>query len=295
MTTKYIYNKKFPDIDEIVLTKVTNISEYGVNVLLTEYGNIEGFMNCTEVSRKKRVNLNSLLVIGKEIPLNVIRVDKEKKLIDLSKRTISEEDIKLFDERHILYVKLYKLFTLLFMKCKNIADYAIIDNEELYNFLGNTLWKIQQDFNNNNELIITKILNKSTNQKILDYIDFKLIEIKKSVFIDILNHYIDTKVNRVKPELTEPIKLTTLHIDGLEHIKYVLDYKNFSFYSDISNDFNIEILSMASSIYNINIKQKEFSLTQNKSINQVFEIIKEEIKNKCSEKNIKNNIVLSKK
>jgi translation initiation factor 2 alpha subunit (eIF-2alpha) len=50
MTTKYIYNKKFPDIDEIVLVKVTNISEYGVNVLLTEYGNIEGFINFTEVS-----------------------------------------------------------------------------------------------------------------------------------------------------------------------------------------------------------------------------------------------------
>ena len=116
----YFYKKKLPEIDEIVISKVIKISEYGIDVTLSEYGDMEGFMNCAEVSRKKKVNLNKLLVVGKLVLLNVIRVDKDKQLIDLSKRTISQEDIKLFEEKHKLYTKLYNLFTSMFIKINHL-------------------------------------------------------------------------------------------------------------------------------------------------------------------------------
>lgn len=53
----YYYKKKLPSIDDVVIAKVINISEYGIEVKLIEYNNVSGFINCGEVSRKKKLIL----------------------------------------------------------------------------------------------------------------------------------------------------------------------------------------------------------------------------------------------
>jgi translation initiation factor 2 alpha subunit (eIF-2alpha) len=287
---KYIYNKQYPDIDEIVIAKVTKISEYGITVTLTEYNNIEGFMNCTEVSRKKKVNLNKLLIIGKEILLNVIRIDKEQNLIDLSKRTISSDDEKMFNDKHTIYVKLYRFFVNIFMKFKNINDHVAIDDIELCNFMKNTLWTIQDEFDN--DFINETIFNKLTNNDIIEKFNFNSIGITHNELIKIINDYIDKKINRIKPELFDSIKLTTLNINGVEDIKWVLNFKNYSFFSELNKDYDIDICYTSSSIYTINVKQKNFTVIDNCSISDALNLIKNEIKLRCVEKIIKNNIFL---
>lgn len=293
----YYYKKKIPNIDDIVIARVEKISELGIEVNLNEYNDIKGFINCSEVSRKKKVNFNKLLTVGKDVLLNVIQVDKIKNFIDLSKRTISDEDIKNFTENHKLHIHLYNIFKYIFVKLKNFDNNKIeINQEELYNFMCGTLFHIQLNLNNDNNYINEKILYKDTNLEILNFIDLELIDNFNNLSIekikDILDEYIGTKINRIKPQKMETIKLMTYSITGLSDLKYTLDFKTFPEYSNLINDFEIKINYITGSIYSIIMEQKNYELEANINIDEAFIIIKKEIKKRAIEKYIQNQILI---
>jgi len=286
----YYYKKKLPSVDDVVIAKVTNISEYGIEVLLVEYNGATGFINCSEVSRKKKVNFNKLLTIGKDILVHVLQVDNEKNMIDLSKRTIGDDDIKLFTDTHRSHIQLYNLFKQLYMKIYNLGIEKI-SHEELHKFLCLTLFELQTEFEN--EYLNTKLVCKETNTEIIDSIDFESIDgLSKEQFKSILDDYIDKKINRTKPELTETIKLMTYSSTGVVDIKYTLDFKSFENFSELKDDFDIKINYMTGSAYSIVITQKDFDLKGNKTIDEINTFIKQEIKKRAIEKQIQNQIVL---
>lgn len=288
----YYYKKKFPSIDDVVIAKVTNISEYGIEVKLIEYNNITGFINCSEVSRKKKVNFNKLLNIGKDILVHVIQVDEIKSMIDLSKRTISDEDIRQFTETHRLHIQLYNLFKQLYMKINDITEINKISQENLHNFMCMTLFEIQTEFENTE--IMEKITNKDTNNEIIESINFESIDnnITSIEFKKILDDFIDKKINRIKPELTETIKLMTYNAKGLEDIKYTMSFKTFNEFDELDKDFNIKINYISSSVYLIILEQKDFDLIGTNTINDAMTILKKQIKTRAIEKQIQNQIVL---
>lgn len=288
----HYYKKKLPSVDDVVIAKVLNISQYGIEVSLIEYNNVKGFINCSEVSRKKKVNFNKLLTIGKDILLHVIQVDEINSMIDLSKRTIGDDDIKQFTETHRSHIQLYNLFKQLYMKIKNITIDKI-NQDDMHQFMCKTLFEIQTEFEN--DYLIEKLVNKETNIEILDSIDFDTLkdeEIEKEKFKFILDEYIDKKINRTKPELTETIKLMTYNCSGLADIQYTLNFKSFENYDNFKKDFEININYMASSVYSIIIQQKNFDLMGNNSIENVIKLLKQEIKKRAVEKQIQNQIVL---
>jgi len=286
----YYYKKKLPNIDDIVIAKVIFISEYGIEVSLIEYNNIKGFINCSEVSRKKKINLNKLLTIGKDILLNVIQIDEIKNLIDLSKRTITDEDIKLFNEKHKIYIQLYNIFKHIYIKLYDIKTPADINDEKLYNFMSATLWKIQDEFEN--DYLMENLLNKESNFEIIQLINLTSENISQEHFKQTIDQYIDDKINRIKPELNEIIKLITYSSTGLADIKYTLDYKNFIFYNELQKDFDIQIKYISGSNYLLNILQHDFNLTGTILIDNACLMLKKEIKNRATEKLIQNQIII---
>lgn len=286
----HYYKKKLPSVDDVVIAKVMNISEYGIEVSLVEYNGTTGFINCSEVSRKKKVNFNKLLTIGKDILVHVLQVDNEKNMIDLSKRTIGDDDIKIFTDTHRSHIQLYNLFKQLYMKIYNLGIEKI-SQEELHKFLCLTLFELQTEFEN--EYLMEKIVDKETNKEIIDSIDFDSIEVlDREKFKSVLDEYIDKKINRTKPELTETIKLMTYSATGVADIKYTLDFKSFENFAELSADFDIKINYMSGSVYSIIIAQKDFDLNGNKNIQEINTFIKQEIKKRAAEKNLQNQIVL---
>jgi translation initiation factor 2 alpha subunit (eIF-2alpha) len=163
------------------------------------------------------------------------------------------------------------------------------DDNLLYNFMCLTLWEIQTEFEN--EYILEKLLSKDTNNEILESIDYESLGISIEKIKQILDDYIGEKINRIKPELTETIKLMTYSSDGLANIKYTLDWKNYPFAKELEKDFEIKILYMSSSVYSLNIKQYEFDLIGNIQIDDALQMIKKEIKTRAIEKSIQNQIV----
>lgn len=93
------YKQKFPETDEVVMVNVRQIAEMGSYVNLLEYNNIEGMILLSELSRRRIRSINKLIRVGRNEVVVVIRVDKEKGYIDLSKRRVSSEEIIKCEEK----------------------------------------------------------------------------------------------------------------------------------------------------------------------------------------------------
>lgn len=75
------------------MVQVKSIAEMGAYVSLLEYGGIEGMILLSELSRRRIRSVQKLIKVGRQEPVMVLRVDKEKGYIDLSKRRVNPEDV----------------------------------------------------------------------------------------------------------------------------------------------------------------------------------------------------------
>ncbi|SCZ92467.1 BZ3500_MvSof-1268-A1-R1_Chr5-2g07885 [Microbotryum saponariae] len=94
------YESRFPEVDELVMVQVKQIQEMGAYVKLLEYDNIEGMILLSELSRRRIRSIQKLIRVGRNEVVVVMRVDKEKGYIDLSKRRVSAEDVIKCEERY---------------------------------------------------------------------------------------------------------------------------------------------------------------------------------------------------
>jgi translation initiation factor 2 subunit 1 len=81
------------------MVNVRQIAEMGSYVNLLEYNKIEGMILLSELSRRRIRSINKLIRVGRNEVVVVIRVDKEKGYIDLSKRRVSTEEILKCEEK----------------------------------------------------------------------------------------------------------------------------------------------------------------------------------------------------
>lgn len=94
------YANVYPEPETLVMVNVKQIAEMGAYVQLLEYGNIEGMILLSELSRRRIRSINKLIRVGKNEVVMVLRVDKEKGYIDLSKRRVSQEEAAQCEERY---------------------------------------------------------------------------------------------------------------------------------------------------------------------------------------------------
>ena len=94
------YEKPMPEYEEIVMVQVNQIAEMGAYVSLLEYDGIEGMILLSELSRRRIRSINKLIRVGKSECVSVLRVDRDKGYIDLSKRRVSADQLKATTERY---------------------------------------------------------------------------------------------------------------------------------------------------------------------------------------------------
>ena len=73
-----MYEERFPEVDDVVMVQVKSIAEMGAYVTLLEYNNIEGMILLSELSRRRIRSISKLIKVGRQEPVMVLRVDKEK-------------------------------------------------------------------------------------------------------------------------------------------------------------------------------------------------------------------------
>lgn len=94
-----MYESPYPETDEVVMVQVKSIAEMGAYVSLLEYNGIEGMILLSELSRRRIRSITKLIKVGRQEPVMVLRVDREKGYIDLSKRRVSPEDVASCEDR----------------------------------------------------------------------------------------------------------------------------------------------------------------------------------------------------
>jgi translation initiation factor 2 alpha subunit (eIF-2alpha) len=105
----YLYEKKLPEINELVVVNVTEINDLNVITKLIDYNDFTGYLSFGELSKKKRVNINTIVSVGKNKTAIVTNINLDKNYVELSLRNISEEDIENFTSQHKKYNTLYNL------------------------------------------------------------------------------------------------------------------------------------------------------------------------------------------
>ncbi|MFH1328321.1 MAG: translation initiation factor IF-2 subunit alpha [Candidatus Bathyarchaeota archaeon] len=81
--------ESLPETRELILATVTKITDYGAYVSLDEYKGVEGFLHISELSSTWVKNIRDFAREKQKTVLKVLRVDHEKRQIDLSLKRVS--------------------------------------------------------------------------------------------------------------------------------------------------------------------------------------------------------------
>jgi translation initiation factor 2 subunit 1 len=83
---------EWPERGELVLATVQKVVDYGAYVTLEEYGNREGLLHRNEISTSWVRNIRDHVREGQKLVLKVLRVDPEKKHVDLSRKRVNKRE-----------------------------------------------------------------------------------------------------------------------------------------------------------------------------------------------------------
>ena len=112
------YREMVPQADSIVKVETIEIKELGANVRLLEYGGIEGFIQLSQVSTRRVRSVQKYLKIGRREMMEVLRVDDEKMYIDLSKKSLLDEQKEEAEKRWKKSKKVHEIMFEVAMKLK---------------------------------------------------------------------------------------------------------------------------------------------------------------------------------
>ena len=111
------YEAPMPAIGDLVMAKVFKCSDTSAYVHLLEFNNMEGMIPYTELSRRRIRSVNQVAKIGKMQVAVVIRVDRDKQYIDLSKKQVTPEEKKKCEEKFIKSKKVTQIMARVAQEC----------------------------------------------------------------------------------------------------------------------------------------------------------------------------------
>jgi len=119
---------EWPEVGDLVIVTVENIIAQGAYVRLDEY-NKKGLLHVSEIASSWVRNLRDFVREGQKLVLKVLRVNTEKRQIDLSLRRVTKRERK---EKLMSWKRERKAEALL----RNAAERAGLSTEEIYEKAG---------------------------------------------------------------------------------------------------------------------------------------------------------------
>lgn len=203
LTNCRFYEEKFPEIDSFVMVNVKQIAEMGAYVKLLEYDNIDGMILLSELSRRRIRSIQKLIRVGRNEVVVVLRVDKEKGYIDLSKRRVSPEDIIKCEERYNKSKMVHSIM-------RHVAEKTNVPLEELYQDIA---WPLNKKYGHAVDAFKLSI----TNPSVWDEASFKSAVIK-----DELIGYISKRLTPQPTKVRADVEVTCFGYDGIDAVKEAL-------------------------------------------------------------------------
>jgi len=201
-----MYENEFPEIDDVVMVQVRSIAEMGAYVALLEYNNVEGMILLSELTRRRIRSVNKLIRVGKQEVCMVLRVDREKGYIDLSKRRVSAEDVQKCDERFQRSKAVHSIV-------RHVLEVQHMDMEELYRM---TAWRLYEKFGHAYEAFCAAITDADSifNEELMPGLNS-----------DLRGAMLDNIAKRLTPtavKIRADIEVTCFGYEGINAIKGAL-------------------------------------------------------------------------
>lgn len=192
------------------MVNVRSIAEMGAYVHLLEYNNIEGMILLSELSRRRIRSINKLIRVGKTEPVVVIRVDKDKGYIDLSKRRVSPDDVEKCTER---FSKAKAVSSIL----RHVAELLKYESDEqLEELYQKTAWYFEDK--HKNKTAAYDIFKQSvTEPSILD--ECNLDENTKQVLLTNIKRKLTSQAMKIRAD----IECACYEYEGIDAVKQALN------------------------------------------------------------------------
>lgn len=203
-TTCRFYEQKYPEIDDVVMVNVKEIADMGAYVKLLEYDEIEGMILLSELSRRRIRSIQKLIKVGRNEIAVVLRVDKDKGYIDLSKRRVSREDALKCEEK---YNKSKSVHSIL----RHVAEKHQVPLEQLYQTYA---WPLARKYGHAYDGFKLVITNP---EQVFEGIDTG----DKTIFDDLVAQ-ISRKLTPDPTEIRANIEVTCFAYDGIDAVKAAL-------------------------------------------------------------------------
>jgi len=201
-----MYENEFPEIDDVVMVQVRSIAEMGAYVALLEYNNTEGMILLSELTRRRIRSVNKLIRVGKQEVCMVLRVDKEKGYIDLSKRRVSAEDVAKCDERFQRSKAVHSIV-------RHVSEVQRVEMEALYR---KTAWRLYQKFGHAYEAFCAAITDADSifNNETMPDLEPEL----RDCMLDNIKKRLTPTAIKIRAD----IEVTCFHYEGINAIKGAL-------------------------------------------------------------------------
>ncbi len=243
------YRNIFPEVDDLVIIRYQDTCDGYVNVALPEYGDLEGMIQFSELTKSKyRNHVNKIIKLDHEDVAQVVALDEEKKLIDLSRKHLKpNERQEYFD----LYIKNKYAHQAI----KNMAKKVETDVEKLCQSI---FWNLEDEFDS---------LFDAFHQAFFDFDQiFGNFEIEPDIKITI-REIIHQKFEPESVQIRADLEIKSLA--GISSIKTLL--------LEIMNQYSeIEVIYNGAPIYSFSFKTREpekgFNL-----MNQIVDSLKQKI------------------
>ncbi|KAI4160682.1 MAG: hypothetical protein LQ342_005521 [Letrouitia transgressa] len=203
LTNCRFYEEKYPEIDSFVMVTVKQIAEMGAYVKLLEYDNIDGMILLSELSRRRIRSIQKLIRVGRNEVVVVLRVDKEKGYIDLSKRRVSPEDIVKCEER-------FNKGKMVASIMRHVAGKTRTPMEELYQTIG---WPLNKKYGHAVDAFKLSI----TNPAVWDEVTFPSDAVKNE-----LQSYISKRLTPQPTKVRADVEVTSFGYEGIDAVKAAL-------------------------------------------------------------------------
>lgn len=235
-----MYQNKVPKVHEIVFAQLVNkrSGDMGNYVDLVEYGNIEGLVLCTEITKRK-ANLKSIIKQGEIFPVVVIDVNKSG--IDLSYSKVKKQSIDLLKSCYEYQSRLYKLLneTCKSLKLSDEITSIVIHSNIIHDVYTDCVNSDKNIPKTNYENVLKNPLSLFENTKIINE------EIQKE-FCDIIKEKITIKPYHVDREF----KLCVFDNHSLCILKEILNkIKDIK----INNELSFQLNCRSSPFYQIKV------------------------------------------
>lgn len=143
MNVKRYYKKDFPESEDLVMAKVIEKTDYGYNVSLLEYENLNGFISLADLMKGKYLQKKYMLKDNEIVPLIVKEADVAKKIVTLSRKNISENEVSTTALRYKTCTCINRLmneFYTMYLKYTDIRSSDIIHG--INEVMDETVWRL---------------------------------------------------------------------------------------------------------------------------------------------------------